>query len=520
MRVLFTLFLFLAISASANADKVPGVVIDHQDASTRQYIGSPSIVIAPNGDYIATHDLFGPGSSSTTSAESKVFVSHDRGTSWKQTASFHEQFWSNLFSNKGRIYLMGTNAEYGRIVIRTSDDNGVSWSAAHYLTSDSGYHTAPVPMAFQDGRIYRAFEHHPAGPWGSFQAFVMWASVGGDLTSPSSWSFSNRLSFPVGDEGNTWLEGNAVVAPDGSIVDILRVDNRERAAILKLTGTDLTLNRFVDFPGGAKKFTIRYDPVSKLYWSLVNPALPGEALSVSSPGSVRNTLALTSSPDLTHWTPRLIVLHHVGADFHGFQYVDWQFDGKDIILASRTAFDDASGGAHSYHDANFLTFHRIAGFRKLGSVKLKGSRFTTAEVVSPQQIRKWAASTASAAAKHPDGVVSQPIGSYGSHTTTLSTRTKTGEAEEHRDWSDIFVVISGEASLVSGGHLIDPRTVSAGEMRGSEIAGGTTAHLDAGSIVHIGPQIPHQLIVEPGKAFTYYVVKVKKGNDSRSDSQK
>ena len=461
MRFALILVAFLfAASCAANADRVPGVIIDHQAASTREYIGSPSIVIAPNGDYVATHDLFGPGSSSTTSAETKVFVSHDRGVTWTQTADFQEQFWSNLFVDKGQTYLMGTNAEYGRIVIRSCKDNGQSWSIAHYLTSDSGYHTAPVPVAFRNGRIYRAFEHHPAGPWGSFQAFAMWASADSDLTNSSSWSFSNRLSFPVGDEGNTWLEGNAVVAPDGAIVDMLRVDNRERAAILKLTGTDLKVDRFVDFSGGATKFTIRFDPISKLYWALVNAALTGEALSVSSPGSVRNTLALTSSPDLTHWTPRLIVLHHSDAAFYAFQYVDWQFDGKDIILVSRTAFDDASGGAHRSHDANFLTFHRIPAFRKLGSVRFVGSPFTTAEVIQPQQIQRWATSTEVAAAKHPDGIASQLIGRYETHATTLSTRTKTGEAEQHRDWSDIFVVISGNASLVSGGHLVDPQTVS------------------------------------------------------------
>jgi hypothetical protein len=367
----------LAAASSANADLVPGVVIDHQSASTRQYIGSPSILIASNGNYIATHDLFGPGSSENTSAETRVFVSEDRGISWKQTASFHDQFWSNLFVDEGLIYLMGTNAQFGRIVIRASDDNGRSWSTAHYLTDGPGYHTAPVPMAVHDGCIYRALEYHPTGPWGSFQAFMMWASVGSDLTKASSWSFSNRLSFPVSDLGNTWLEGNAVVAPDGSIVDVLRVNNSQHAAILKLTGTSLKFDRFVDFPGGATKFTIRFDPVSKLYWTLVNPALPGEALSVSLPGSVRNTLAVMSSPDLMHWTPRAIVLHHRDAAFHAFQYVDWQFDGKDIILASRTAFDDAEGGANSFHNSNFLTFYRIPAFRKLGTAKLSGSRFTT-----------------------------------------------------------------------------------------------------------------------------------------------
>jgi quercetin dioxygenase-like cupin family protein len=364
-------------------------------------------------------------------------------------------------------------------------------------------------MAFHDGRIYRAFEYHPAGPWGSFQAFLMWASIGSDLTKASSWSFSDRLSFPDSDLGNTWLEGNAVVAPDGAIVDILRVNNSQHAAILKLTGTSLKLDRFVDFPGGATKFTIRFDPVSKLYWTLANPALPGEALTVSSPASVRNTLAAMSSPDLTHWTPRIIVLHHRDAAFHAFQYVDWQFDGKDIILASRTAFDDAEGGANSFHNANFLTFHRIPAFLKLSSVKLSGAPFTAAEVVLPLQIQKWTTTTAAEAAKRPDGISSQPIGRYGTHTTTLTTRTKTGEAEQHRNWCDIFVVISGEASLISGGHLANARAITKGEMRGTGIVDGHTQQLEVGSIIHIDPQVPHQLVLAPGKSFTYFVVKAK-----------
>jgi hypothetical protein len=382
MRIRFAVVAsYLAIASAAYTQSVPGVVIDHQDASTRQYIGSPSIVIAPNGNYIATHDLFGPGSSSTVSAETKVFVSEDRGASWKQTASFQEQFWSNLFVVADRIYLMGSSAEYGRIVIRTSENNGRSWSSAHYLTGGPGFHTAPVPVVIHDGRIYRAFEYHPAGPWGSFQAFVMWASLDSDLTSASSWSFSDRRPFPIGDFGNTWLEGNAVIAPDGSILDILRVNNTQHAAILKLTGTNLKLDRFVDFPGGATKFSIRFDAVSKLYWALVNPALPGEASAISSPGSVRNTLALMSSPDLTNWTARSIVLRHPDVYFHAFQYVDWQFDGKDLILVSRTAFDDAAGGANNFHNANYLTFHRIRAFRSLGTVKLAQRPVTKAEVV-------------------------------------------------------------------------------------------------------------------------------------------
>jgi hypothetical protein len=51
---------------------------------------------------------------------------------------------------------------------------------------------------------------------------------------------------------------------------------------------------FIKFPGGAKKFTIRFDPQTKRYWTLANIVLdPYRSREV---GSVRNTLALTCSP--------------------------------------------------------------------------------------------------------------------------------------------------------------------------------------------------------------------------------
>ena len=40
-------------------------------------------------------------------------------------------------------------------------------------------------------------------------------------------------------------------------------------------------------------------------------------------------------------------------------------DSDDLVAVSRTAYDDYEGGAHSAHDANFLTFHRIKNFRTL-----------------------------------------------------------------------------------------------------------------------------------------------------------
>ena len=45
----------------------------------------------------------------------------------------------------------------------------------------------------------------------------------------------------------------------------------------------------------------------------------------------------------------------------GFQYADFEIEGEDIIFLCRTA----TGGARSYHDTNYSTFHRIKSFREL-----------------------------------------------------------------------------------------------------------------------------------------------------------
>ena len=161
------------------------------------------------------------------------------------------------------------------------------------------------------------------------------------------------------------------MTPGGGIVDMLRVDTShgEKAAMVHISADGATATfdpakDFIDFPGGAKKFTIRYDPRTKLYWTLAN-FIPADFEGAARPGAIRNTLALTSSPDLRNWKVNAIVLSNPDREYHGFQYIDWQFDGDDIMFACRTAFDDEDGGAHNYHDANFLTFHRLRDFREL-----------------------------------------------------------------------------------------------------------------------------------------------------------
>ena len=357
---------------------VPGTVIDHLPKSSGEYVGSPSIVILPNGDYIASHDRFGPSSSFTSSAVTQLFRSTDQGATWSPLSTLQGQGWSNLFVQGNDLYIMGVNKEYGRIVLRKSTNGGANWTnpttaSNGFLTSINGYHTAPMPIVEHDGRLWRAFEDtFNGGGWPrQFRSFVMSAPIGSNLLDASNWTFSNALVSDtswVGGQLNGWLEGGVVVNPNDELVNMLRVDNLPLAATVTVDEANHSVafdpsDGFIDFPGGATKFSVRYDPQSDKYWTLSNPVLP--QYQGSPPGSTRNALALMSSSDLRAWNIESVLLYHPDTAKHGFQYVDWQFDGNDLIAASRTAFDDGLGGANNYHDANLLTFHRVDDFRTL-----------------------------------------------------------------------------------------------------------------------------------------------------------
>jgi len=49
-----------------------------------------------------------------------------------------------------------------------------------------------------------------------------------------------------------------------------------------------------------------------------------------------------------------------GYKYVGFQYPDLFIENDDIYYVSRTAL----GGAHNYHDANRITFHKLENYKQ------------------------------------------------------------------------------------------------------------------------------------------------------------
>ncbi|UCH25432.1 MAG: hypothetical protein JSV66_16105 [Trueperaceae bacterium] len=388
--------------------------VKYHPERAKSYLGSPSLVRLPDGALLATHDYYGlrgcPKNHEGEESLTSVYRSEDDGVSWVNVNHIMNCYWSSLFVHGGSVYILGTSQQYGSVVIRRSDDGGFTWThpadAASGLLFRGGpyrdppnYHCAPVPVVHHEGRIYKAFEDCNPQVWGiGFQACVISAPAESNLLDAANWTMSNKMPFdpawlPSAWGENTipgWREGNVVVAPDGELWNLLTFEAnpmpQEKAARIKIhdQGRRISFDPesgFIDFPGSKAKFTVRRDPETGVYLSIVNPLVDLEVLhSLAAhselntghrskhPYRQRNVVALTASEDLWNWR---IVTQLMADDsglepkesilLTGFQYVDWQFDGDDLIYLARTAYR----GTRNFHDANRIVFRVLKDFRAL-----------------------------------------------------------------------------------------------------------------------------------------------------------
>jgi hypothetical protein len=307
-----------------------------------------------------------------------VFRSDDDGETWHYQCELMPCFWGSLFIHKGEVYMLAMSTEYGDMLISKSLDGGKSFLApvcilrgANGKNGSSGVHRNPQNFVIRNGRIFTSFE------WGAWKnkeychaACVMSCSVDDDLLVPENWTiseprpFSRAFSDEFSNLDSDWMmtiEGTVVVSPENKLLNVMRFGVKGKALAYEVDENNLDaplkFSHTIPFPAHMSKFMIKYDEVSKKYYSVATRIYNWDNL------ITRNLLSLLVSDDLYNWrvATDLLDYRHTDPQKIGFQYVCFEIEGDDILFACRTAFN----GANTFHDTNYQTFHRIKDFRKL-----------------------------------------------------------------------------------------------------------------------------------------------------------
>jgi mannose-6-phosphate isomerase-like protein (cupin superfamily) len=88
-------------------------------------------------------------------------------------------------------------------------------------------------------------------------------------------------------------------------------------------------------------------------------------------------------------------------------------------------------------------------------------------------------------------------------------RTGPGQVEVHEKETDIFYIVDGEATFVTGGKMIGGKLTRPNQYLGTDIEGGHVHHLKKGDFISIPAGTPHWFKEVP-RSINYYMVKVAK----------
>lgn len=136
------------------------------------------------------------------------------------------------------------------------------------------------------------------------------------------------------------------------------------------------------------------------------------------------------------------------------------------------------------------------------AVVAQSTNSASATVVTPAQLKAIADSLPAAS------LASIPLGRGSGYTYAFTHRDLSGAIELHMQWTDVFVIHSGSATLVTGGSLAGAKEVSPGEWRDGKVTGATTVRVKPGDVVVIPAGTAHQFQLAPGEQVNYVAFKV------------
>ncbi len=93
------------------------------------------------------------------------------------------------------------------------------------------------------------------------------------------------------------------------------------------------------------------------------------------------------------------------------------------------------------------------------------------------------------------------------YSASVLRRTAAGQSEIHVKEIDIFYVVDGEATFVTGGTMVGGKETRPNQLLGTGIDGGQVHQLKKGDVIVIPAGVPHWFKEVP-KSINYYTVKV------------
>lgn len=108
----------------------------------------------------------------------------------------------------------------------------------------------------------------------------------------------------------------------------------------------------------------------------------------------------------------------------------------------------------------------------------------------------------------------QPLKETDAYKVHASRRDAPGAPEVHERDTDIIYVLDGRATIVTGGRVVNPKTIGPNEIRGTAIEGGDTRELAKGDFLIVPNGVPHWFS-KVDAPFLYYVVKTSGGSPGR-----
>ena len=93
--------------------------------------------------------------------------------------------------------------------------------------------------------------------------------------------------------------------------------------------------------------------------------------------------------------------------------------------------------------------------------------------------------------KDNQAIVAQSLLQLAPYNVSLEYRASIGNAAVHETEAELFYVIDGSATLVTGGKLTNENRTNAENLTGTGIEGGTTRHVAKGDFVMVPEKTPH-----------------------------